>query len=333
MNELVILEVETLNPVEIFVPDGVKAVVDKIRAAVKSEVLDASTADGRKRIASLARKIASSKTTLDDMGKSLTEEWKTKAKVVDNERKYARDQLDVLRDEIRAPLTEWEKADEERATAHKNIICEVEKLGSMVSANWQMISVETMRARLEETKAVFEGRDFQEFQEMAAATSTLTIETIANAIGKRSQYDAEQAELAQLRAEREARDKADRERQEAEEKAMYEKNIAENARRIAEDAASKAIAAAKAAQEKAEYAAKNQAIAAAAAERQKIEDEKRREMEAAAKREANKKHRQKIDVEAITALSVAVEHLVMGDCQAIIAAIADGKIPHVKINY
>lgn len=52
---------------------GAKEIVKKIKEDAKSIVLDASTAEGRKEIASVAYKIARSKTALDEMGKELVE--------------------------------------------------------------------------------------------------------------------------------------------------------------------------------------------------------------------------------------------------------------------
>jgi hypothetical protein len=54
---------------------------------------------------------------LDDVGKEIVSEWKKKSKVIDEKRKTIRDRLDALRDKIRTPVTEWEKAEEDRVRA------------------------------------------------------------------------------------------------------------------------------------------------------------------------------------------------------------------------
>ena len=84
--------------------------VDDLLAALEREVnsieRDISTEAGRERIASVAYKIARSKTALDAMGKGLVEEWKARAGLVDRERRKIRDRCDELKDEFRAPLTD-----------------------------------------------------------------------------------------------------------------------------------------------------------------------------------------------------------------------------------
>ena len=68
MSELIVLE--SLNPIEVFTNNGLDKIIDKIEADIKSIVTDATTKKGRDEIASLAYKVARSKTTLDDMGKA-----------------------------------------------------------------------------------------------------------------------------------------------------------------------------------------------------------------------------------------------------------------------
>ncbi|MCP5020047.1 MAG: cell envelope biogenesis protein TolA, partial [Ketobacter sp.] len=83
----------------------------------RSIVPDLETATGRRNIASLARKVSSSKVALDDLGIGLVAGWKAKASLVDAERKIIRDRLDALRVEIRQPLTDWEEAEKAKAAA------------------------------------------------------------------------------------------------------------------------------------------------------------------------------------------------------------------------
>lgn len=80
----------------------------RIRAATVTLVPDTTTDKGRKEIASLAYKVSRSKTAIDDAGKALVADIKARASKIDAARKKARDTLDALRDEVRAPLTEWE---------------------------------------------------------------------------------------------------------------------------------------------------------------------------------------------------------------------------------
>jgi len=75
MNEVTIIEAS--NAVAIY-SGGLDAVLNDLAKEAKSIVADISTDRGRKEIASVAYKVARSKTLLDDMGKKLGEEAKAK---------------------------------------------------------------------------------------------------------------------------------------------------------------------------------------------------------------------------------------------------------------
>ena len=109
-----LLVVEQLNAMELFTGQAMDPLIEQIKALVDRHVPDVSTARGRGDIASLARRVASSKVILDDLGKDLVADWKEKAKKVDIVRKKMRDELDALRDRAREPLTLWEQAEAER---------------------------------------------------------------------------------------------------------------------------------------------------------------------------------------------------------------------------
>jgi len=79
-----------------------------IHNEVEGLVPDTSTAKGRAEIKSLAAKVASSKTLLDDIGKDAVADLKKKPALIDAARKVARDDLDALKIKIRQPLTDWE---------------------------------------------------------------------------------------------------------------------------------------------------------------------------------------------------------------------------------
>lgn len=99
---------------EVFAPERVQKILAQIEARAKAEIPDLSTAKGRAAIASLAHKVARSKTFLDDLGKDLVAEWKKQASDVDALRRIIRERLDGLKVEVRAPLDQWEEAEKER---------------------------------------------------------------------------------------------------------------------------------------------------------------------------------------------------------------------------
>ncbi len=91
--------------------NGLDPYLQQIRAEIDSFVPDVSTKKGRDAIASIAHKVARSKTALDNVGKELVAELKEIPKKIDAERKRMRDTLDAWKDEVRAPLNEWEQAE------------------------------------------------------------------------------------------------------------------------------------------------------------------------------------------------------------------------------
>lgn len=78
---------------------------------------DMSVEANRKAVASLAYKVARSKTAIDDVGKAYVAELKKRPGEIDALRKKARDRLDALRDRIRAPVDEWERQQREAEEA------------------------------------------------------------------------------------------------------------------------------------------------------------------------------------------------------------------------
>lgn len=93
-------------------------IIEKIEKEARSLVPDVSTKKGRDAIASMAHKVARSKTYIDNAGKDLVAELKALPKQIDESRRIARERLDALKDEVRRPLTEWE-AEQERIKAEE----------------------------------------------------------------------------------------------------------------------------------------------------------------------------------------------------------------------
>lgn len=283
-------------------------------------------------------------------------EWKEKSKVVDAERKRIRDTLDALKEEIRAPLTEWENREKARVAGHEANIAAIIAAGRNTMENWQALPLATMHDTAKQLEA--DKTDWQEFAARGNQAITEAVAAIGDAIRKRETYEAEQAELTRLRqeeAERKQREHEERlkaeaaakAKAEAEEKARaaaakaeQERLAIQHAKEAAEQRAKEAEEAARAAAEKAERdriaalaQAKADAEAAAKRERERIEAEKKAEAEAAAKREADKKHRAAINNEVLTAILNLNTGIEPDGAKAIIAALAKGEIPHVKISY
>lgn len=357
-DENALATIETLNPVAVF-SGGIDPLLERIATESRAQKLDISTEKGRKEVASLAYKIARSKTLLDDMGKALGEDAKRKLDAINADRKKARDSLDALKEEIRKPLTDWENADALRIAALEQKIKDIESIGDKATAECLLLPIKGMEEAAEKVAAIAL-IDWQEFKFRAKEAIEIATSKISLAIAQRKKHDEEQAELARLRAEAAAREQAERDARIAAEAAAKAKAEAEaKAAQEAKAAADKAEAeqkrveaekkaaeerAAKAEQEKLAAEAKAKADAAAAllkaeqekiaaveAERKRAEQEARAEAEAAAKREADKAHKTKINGEALADLVAA--GLSEETAKEAIKAIAQGKIRNVKISY
>jgi hypothetical protein len=346
---------EMLSPMTVFAPGGVNDILDKITREVRSTQTDISTKAGREAVASLAYKVARSKTALDDMGKNLVAEWKAKAGAVDAERRAIREKLDALRDEVRKPLTDWEDAEKKRVADHEQAIATIEELARFDIAP----SVADVTARLDAFLAL-PSRDWEEFQKRGLAAQTAAAAALEKIHAEAIKREAEAAELARFRAEQIAREQkerddriaaeaAERARSEAEAKAKREAEEtaarAEAERRRVEQERADAIAraeraeadrqasAAKAKQDAkdAAEAAERNRLAAIETERKRVADEAARVAAETAKREANQKHLAKINNDVLAALVSRGVETELG--KTIIAAIARGEIPHTKISY
>lgn len=290
--------------------DQMDALIGRIEAEVRSHAPDVTTAKGRKAIASLAYKVAQSKTALDEAGKALNEAARQQINAVDAERRKLRDRLDALKDEARAPLTAWEKAEDERVQKLKDRLEKVRTAYTMLPDGATAEQIAALLARVE---AMPIDDTWAEFVADAARYKDQAVATLRNMQAEATRREAQEAELARLRAEAEARAEADRKRAEAEaaeaarvaaEKAEAERQaqIERQKQEAAARAAAEAEARAKAEAERLVAEAKAAADRAAqeAAEREaallrKIEEDRQREEKArqdaeAARIEAETRH-------------------------------------------
>lgn len=339
--------------------DGLDPIIARIEAEVRAHVPDISTAKGRKAIASLAYKIAQSKTALDDAGKALNEEARSHINAVDAERRKARDRLDKLKDEARAPLDKWEADEaarveslksrldrltaaapaEESSSAYAAMIARVE--GAVIDETWQefvadaAIAKDRTLARLRSAMSVCADRE-----RLEAENERLKAEADALAEDERRRREADAAEqqrIAAEKAEEERRAQIEKEKQEAAERASREAEdrAKVEAEKIQREANERAEAERRAAAEReAELQrqideAKLREESAAQAERDRIAAEKRAEDDARAKREADAVHRANIKRAIVSALESMRGNI---SPETLADALMDGKIPHTKVT-
>jgi len=242
MNDLITIEQSTALTV-FTKPDGLKGILDQIADEARSVALDVSTAKGRKEVASVAYKIARSKTYIDGVGKDLVAEMKELPKKVDASRKLARDFLDNLATEIRKPLDAWE-AEQARIEAEKKAEEDAAALAKQIELDHEMALLMNDahdRRKEDEARAAEQARIERENQirieaeqkAKADAERQILEAKLATERAEREKIEAEQrAARAEQEAAARAKQAADQERQRIEaENRMVEE---ENARRQAD---------------------------------------------------------------------------------------------------
>jgi len=344
------------NPVQPYVEANPASVLlyPKVREAFLAEIAaeidafkpDLSTKASRAEIASLAYKVARTKTPIEAAAKALTEDFRKRTAAVNAERSDVTGKLDALRDRARDPLNAWEEAEKDREAKIKETFDAIDAATRVLASD----TGDTVKARIVQMEAVEDNEDFHDARERALDTLTAAYERIVR-------EEADRAELAKLRAEADERRRQEEERARAEaERLAAERHEQEETERKAREA--------KAAQERVEAAAKRAAEEAVAAERSRAEqaaaEEKRKadaelarlaaekrkleEAEAAriatekraadeqAARDRDKKHRAEVMGAAKAAL-IATGSVEEGGAKAIILAIAAGKIPGISIKF
>lgn len=195
-----------------------------LAAEIKAFNADVTTEKGRREIASMARKVASTKIKLTDLGKALTDGWREQTRAVMDECKIIVARMDELRDQVRAPLNAFDERERLRVLNHQMAVDAM-----TVPDNIQRLSSREIGEWLD--RYTMPQRDWEEFAQKAtdAHEKGIKLLRIWYAEARTREDEAEAAALAI----KEAREKAERE--------QIEREV-----RIAEESAAKAKAEAEA---------------------------------------------------------------------------------------
>lgn len=316
-----LIVIDKANALQIFTKqEALDPILQKIKAEVESFIPDVTTAKGRKEIASMAYKIARSKTYIDSKGKELSAEYKEIPKKIDAGRRAAADFLEALQKEVRKPLDEWE-AEQARIKAEEAARKAAEELAKQKEVDHEQALLENElfdMKREAEARVAEEERLKREEKIRKEAAEQARLE---------AEKKAENERLASARREAEAKiaaERAEKEKAEAQERARLQAEQAEKDR---------IEAAAKAERDRiadAEQAERDKA-AAIQAERKRIADEEAAREAERLRREADEKHRNEIKSQAVNAIKV----LGFSEKAAIslVEAIEAGSIPNVKLAF
>lgn len=323
MSEIMdLVVIEKKNAMAVFTNnDQLDPLIEAIEKEARSLVPDVTTKKGRDAIASMAHKVARSKTYIDNAGKDLVAELKALPKQIDESRRVVRERLDALKDEVRRPLTEWE-AEQERIKAEEAMnALHVEALAMNEEFDRQLA------ARIES--------DHEMALLMNDAFDREQAEKKAEAERQRIAREEEIKRLAEEKAKREAAEQAQREIDAAaarEHEAILAKERAEREQReAAERAEREKQAAVEAERRKAQEEADRIRREAEQREQARLAEEKRKADEQA-RREADVKHRKAVGTEIVKAL-LANTSLTRDQAIEVLTAVKDGRIPHTGISY
>ncbi|CAM6777323.1 hypothetical protein [Klebsiella pneumoniae] len=322
MSEIMdLVVIEKKNAMAVFTNnDQLDPLIEAIEKEARSLVPDVTTKKGRDAIASMAHKVARSKTYIDNAGKDLVAELKALPKQIDESRRVVRERLDALKDEVRRPLTEWEaeqeriKAEEAMNALHAEALAMNEdfdrQLEARIESDHEMALL--MNDAFDREQA--EKKAESERQRIAREEE---IKRQAEEKAKREAAEQAQREIdAAAAREREAilaKERAEREQREAAERAEREKQAAVEAeRRKAQEEA-----------DRIRREAEQREQARLAEEKRKAEEESRRA--------ADVEHRRGINTAAVQALiNQGIPHEWAKAC---IIAVALGKVPATTIKY
>ncbi|OJP02411.1 hypothetical protein BK332_22365 [Escherichia coli] len=323
MSEIMdLVVIEKKNAMAVFTNnDQLDPLIEAIEKEARSLVPDVTTKKGRDAIASMAHKVARSKTYIDNAGKDLVAELKALPKQIDESRRVVRERLDALKDEVRRPLTEWE-AEQERIKAEEAMnALHVEALAMNEEFDRQLA------ARIES--------DHEMALLMNDAFDREQADKAAEAERQRIAHEEEIKRMAAAAAAREVEQRAQREREEAAHREAVLKAQAEQAERDRIAAEKKAEADKQAAIEaerrKAQEEADRIRREAEQREQARLAEEKRKADEQA-RREADVKHRKTVGTEIVKAL-LANTSLTRDQAIEVLTAVKDGRIPHTGISY
>lgn len=334
---------ETCTAVQIFEPGFIDPVIERIEAEARSEAarLDISTEANRKQLASLAYKVARSKTFIDGQRLALVADEKKRLKRIDEEGRRIWDRLERLQEDVRKPLTEWEEAEKSRVACHEEALNILTGLSVLPG----LCSVADAEERIEKANNLHAQRNWEEFASRAAGVKAATLFALGKSLEQAQKAEAEQAELKRLRAEAAERDRKDREERiarDATEKATRDAEIQrlkiEDDKRAAEARAAESersrIAEQREASERAARAAEQaerDKQAAIKAERDRAAAKAQREKEEQERREASARIRKRVLGEiskAIEAHGVPTE-----TAEAIAFSLGNSQMPHVTVVF
>ena len=282
-----IMEIDESVAVKLYDEGGLEQVVNQIKDVVDNYEYDLTTATSRGKIASLSRKVSTVKVKLDSAGKELVSDLKAQCKLIDNKRKKMRDDLDVLRDQARQPLTDWENAEEKRKSDIKDRIDSIRRMSVTID-----FSSEQIELLIEAARKIVIDDSFGEFETEGHRAKEDLLKDLVAALARELDAEAQKSEIERLKKEAEDRERIEKERQEKERLEKIQREAAEKARLEAEEKSRKER------EEEERKRVEAETRARLEAERAEKADRERKEAIEQAKRDAELAEQRRIEAEA-----------------------------------
>lgn len=341
------------NAPMIFGHNSLNRFVELARAEVIGEVPDLTTDKGRKRIASLAATVARSKTAVDAAGRAYLKKLKEMPKGIEAELREFIAAMDALRDEVRAPLNEYEAEQEAKKAVVQEAMDELTNYYTLPAEGCDSQAIRFRYAQLQSPAPTVEV--FGDRLEEAVTKQQYGLGILSKALDERLQFEKDQEELERLR--KEAADRAEQDRI----KAAADKAVEDERQRVADQqkaqreadalriqqAEQRANQAEQDREEAEQLAETERKQSLQRAEQARLDEQQRQQNEVAeaqrqqAAREANRAHCGAINkaaLDALLAVNMSADgqpesFLSQAEAKAIITAIIRGQIPAVAITY
>lgn len=301
------------------------AVVDALFKHIADQIAgftpDTSTAAGRKDIASLAYKVAQTKTAVDAAGKTLGDAAREVVSNLNKQRTAFKERFESLQAKAREPLDKWEAAE----AARQKTVADLKEMLRTAGVVALGATAKDVRDRYLKIKAIAFDKDMlavlQENEIIVKEMHRVVVATLENAYARLVKEEADAAELRRLQEAEQRRQVEESNRAAAEEssrqlaeKSYYEDWTAADAENGRRDAAAAADAAA--------VERERKRIADEAAEATRLENERR----------ANETHRASVTAEIKAAL---LEKTGMSKraAELLVPLLIAGAIPHVTVTF
>lgn len=191
------------NAAELFKPEIIAQTVSKMEDFVRSIKIDATTSKGRKELISLSAKVGKSKSFIDELGKSLTEESRKQIDEVNSQRNMAKERLDKLKKDTRQPVTDWEDLQKERIatyTQHNKIIIQWgDRMFLLLKTS------EEIKKTIKDLEEYIIDEKWLEFEDEGIRRREESLISANSCLREVLQKEEDRKELAKLRAENDAR--------------------------------------------------------------------------------------------------------------------------------